>query len=254
MPVKLTDAVEIFGDRHHERRLVVSCEHASHRIPKPLKTSAEDRGWLKTHWGYDIGAAEVTRQLVRRKSCVALLARFSRLICDANRHPDHEDLIRVTTEGYPLSFNQGLTAAEKERRLNLYHRPFHDLLDECLAERVARGGDVVLLSIHSFTPVFEGKLRPMEMGVLFDRFEPIAKRLAGHLEDVGFKTALNEPYSGMEGQMYAPHRHGQKHGVIYLELEIRQDLLTTPAKTVDVADRLCAALTELQVRTGERAS
>ena len=45
---------------------------------------------------------------------------------------------------------------------------------------------------------------------------------------------------------------GQKHGVVYLELEIRQDLLTTPAKTVNVADRLCAALTELQVRTGER--
>ena len=90
------------------------------------------------------------------------------------------------------------------------------------------------------------------MGVLFDGYEPVARRLAEHLTEVGFKTALNEPYSGMMGQMYAMNRHGQKHGVVYLELEIRQDLLTTPARTVDVADRLCAALTNLQVRTAPR--
>jgi len=252
MPVELTDAVEVFGDRHHTRRLVVSCEHASCRVPGPLKTTQSDRQWLRTHWGWDIGAAEVTRQLVRRKSCVALLARFSRLICDANRSPEDETYIRRSVEGVPLSFNQEIDPAEIRRRFTSYHEAYHDLLDACLAERVARGGDVVLFSIHSFTPVFNGVFRPMEMGVLFDRYEPIATRLAGHLEGVGFKTALNEPYSGARGEMYAMQRHGTKHGVIYLELEIRQDLLDTPAKTTNVAERLCAALTDLQVRTENR--
>ncbi|MEE2779929.1 MAG: N-formylglutamate amidohydrolase [Myxococcota bacterium] len=252
MPVERTEAVEIFGDRHHTRRLVVTCEHASYRVPAPLKTTRSDREWLRTHWGWDIGAAEVTRQLVRRKSCVALLARYSRLVCDANRAPEDETYIRRSVEDVPLSFNQALDDAEIQRRFDTYHKPYHELLDACLAERVARGGDVVLFSIHSFTPVFGGAFRPMEMGVLFDRYEPVARRLAGHLEDVGFKTALNEPYSGARGEMYAMERHGPKHGVVYLELEIRQDLLDTPAKTTNVAERLCAALTELQVRTENR--
>lgn len=252
MPVELTDAVEVFGDRHHTRRLVVTCEHASYRVPDPLKTTAGDREWLRTHWGWDIGAAEVTRQLVRRKSCVALLARFSRLICDANRSPEDETYIRRVIEGAPLSFNENLDESEIQRRFDAYHEPYHRLVDQCLSERVARGGDVVLFSVHSFTPVLDGDFRPMEMGVLFDRYEPIARRLAGHLEDVGFKAALNEPYSGARGEMYSMQRHGNKHGVVYLELEIRQDLLDTPAKTTNVAERLCAALTELQVRTENR--
>lgn len=245
-------AAEIVGDRHHTRRLVVTCEHASRRVPAPLVTSAEDARWLDTHWGWDIGAAALTRELVTRKSCCAVLARFSRLVCDANRAVGDDTFIRREIEGDTLSFNRDLTEAEIARRIDAYHAPYHALVDQCLGERVARGGDVVLFSIHSFTPVFDGQRREMEMGVLFDRFEPIAQRFAGHLTDVGFRTALNAPYSGKDGMMYAMSLHGQSHGVVYLELEVRQDLLSTPADIADVADRLCDALTALQVRVTER--
>jgi predicted N-formylglutamate amidohydrolase len=246
------EAAEIVGDRHHTRRLVVTCEHASRRVPAPLTTSADDDRWLGTHWGWDIGAAQLTRELVRRKACCAVLARFSRLVCDANRAVDDATFIRRDIEGAPLSFNEALDDAEVARRVATYHDAYHDLVDQCLGERVARGGDVVLFSIHSYTPVFDGRRREMEMGVLFDRFEPIAMRFAGHLTDQGFVTALNEPYSGKDGMMYAMSLHGQRHGVIYLELEVRQDLLSTPADISDVADRLCAALTALQVRETDR--
>lgn len=246
------DAVEVFGDRHHTRRLVVTCEHASSRVPDPLEVAPEDEHWLATHWGLDIGAGELTRSLVRRKSCVALLARFSRLVCDANRAAEDPGLIMTEVEGHPLAFNRAIGPAELERRLATYHRPYHTLVDACLGERVARGGDVVLLSIHSFTPVLYGERRTMEVGVLFDRYEPIAKRLAGHLEDEGFVTALNEPYTGTRGNMYAMHRHGRQHGVVYLELEVRQDLLGSTEDIEQVASRVCDALTALQVRTIER--
>ena len=243
-------AAEIVGDRHHTRRLVVTCEHASKAVPEPLTTSEADQQWLDTHWGWDIGAAQLTRELVARKSCCAILARFSRLVCDANRDASDPTFIRREIDGVPLSFNQDVDEAELKRRIDTYHTPYHTLLDDCLRERVARGGDVVLFSIHSFTPVFGGKKRDMEMGILFDRYEPIARRFASHLTDVGFKTALNEPYSGKDGMMYAMTLHGQRHNVVYLELEVRQDLISTPEDIVDVADRLCDALTALQVRTG----
>ena len=78
------DAAEIVGDRHHTRRLVITCEHASNAVPEPLKANDADQAWLDSHWGWDIGAAQLTRELVARKSCCAVLARFSRLSCS---HP-----------------------------------------------------------------------------------------------------------------------------------------------------------------------
>ena len=247
-----SEAAEIVGDRHHTRRLVVTCEHASPAVPAPLTTTPADMRWLETHWGWDIGAAALTRALVERKSCCAILSRFSRLVCDANRDAEDPTFIRRNIEGETLSFNQNLSGAEVARRVRTYHTPYHDLIDDCLAERVARGGDVVLFSIHSFTPEFRGEKREMEMGVLFDAYDPIATRFASHLSDEGFKTALNAPYSGKDGLMYAMTLHGQRHNVVYLELEVRQDLLQTSADIADVADRLCRALTALQVRESER--
>jgi predicted N-formylglutamate amidohydrolase len=83
----------------------------------------------------------------------------------------------------------------------------------------------VLLSVHSFTPIWNGRMRAMDMGVLFDKFEPIAQRLAEELTKEGFQTALNEPYSALDGLNYAVSRHGTAHGLVYLELEMNQSLI-----------------------------
>jgi predicted N-formylglutamate amidohydrolase len=248
----LHPAYEIVGDRHHERPLVVTCEHASNRLPEEIEASPEDRPWLETHWGWDPGAAAVTRALIEHKDCVAIMSRFSRLVCDPNRHVEEWDWIRERCEGYELSFNRHLSDEERQRRRATYHEPFHAEIDACLSERLARGGDVLLLSIHSFTPVLGAEVRPMEMGVLFDRFDPVAHRFAHHLRENGFVTALNEPYSGKEGAIFSAGLHGCRHGVIYLELEIRQDIIDTPQKVAEVAERLARAIDALQIRNTPR--
>ena len=102
-------------------------------------------------------------------------------------------------------------------------------------------------AIHSFTPVYLGQSRPMEVGVLFDAYHEAAWRLEGALAEAGFATALNAPYSGMDGLIYSARRHGRAHGLVYLELEVRQDLIDTPARAAAVAERLAPALHTLQV-------
>ena len=54
-------AFEIVGDRHHVRPLVVTCEHASNRLPEEIDASPEDLPWLDT-LGWDPGAGAVTRR------------------------------------------------------------------------------------------------------------------------------------------------------------------------------------------------
>lgn len=246
------DAYETFGTPG-AGRFFFTCEHASNRVPAPLRTTAMDRAWLETHWGYDIGARTMSRELARMTGSYAVMARFSRLVVDANREPHQRDLIRPATEGHALTFNANVSDAERERRISRFHEPYHAAVDEGLAARLAGGvGDILLLSVHSFTPVWNNRVRPMDVGVLFSPYEAVARRLEAELQKEGLETALNKPYSGREGLIYAAERHGQSHQVVFLELEVNQSLCCTPARARRAARRIAAALTRLHVRQARR--
>ena len=245
MTEHLTDAYETLGTPG-QGPYFITCEHASNRVPAPWTTTPLDRAWLKSHWGYDIGARTVARELVRATGSYGVFARFSRLVVDPNREPEHPDLIRASSEGHHFSFNQRVSAEERARRLARFHAPYHAALDAGLAAHVgSRTEDVLLLSVHTFTPVWNNHVRPMDIGVLYAPYERLARKLAQGLAAEGFETALNQPYSGREGLIYAAHRHGIAHRVHFLELELNQSLTCTPARARKVARRLLPALRRL---------
>jgi predicted N-formylglutamate amidohydrolase len=182
------------------------------------------------------------------------MATYSRLVVDANRMRGHDQFIRRTVEGWQLTFNRGLEDEEIQRRVDLYHEPYHKAVDAQLRQRLEKDGDVILLSVHSFTPAYFGELRHMDIGVLYQPYEAVALRLAGELKVEGFNVALNEPYSASDGLTYSADRHGENHKVVYLELEINQLLIDTPAKARVLARRVADALMRMQVRSKTRDS
>lgn len=234
------EAREIVGDPR-AGSLLFTCEHAGRALPE-WQASAEDRRYLDDHWGWDVGAGALTRVLAERMGCAAVLSCFSRLVCDPNREPDEPSFVVREVDGHTLSFNRAVDDRERTRRRERYFDPYHDAIDELLAARRDAGDRVGLCSIHSFTAVHVGEARDMEVGVLFDDHEPLARRLAGALGDEGFVTALNEPYSGFAGLVYAVSRHGRAHRVPYVELEVRNDLLRDVASVASMAERIARAL------------
>lgn len=203
----------------------LTCEHASEAFPAPTVFFEED-AWLRgTHWAFDLGAEPIVHALADALDAPAVLAAFSRLVCDPNRAEHEPSLFRDVAEGRPVHLNVGLTDEERARRLSAYHRPFHEAVDAALAQSSAK----VLLSIHTFTPLYEGNARTMEIGVLFDQEEALAVHMADALAKAGFVVAMNEPYSGREGLIYSAARHAGKHARRALELEVRQDLAVDPA-------------------------
>jgi len=232
---------EIVGDPARPGPFFFTCEHATRLLPEWEPTPA-DRPFLEDHWGWDIGAADLTRALIARTGSMGVLSRFSRLVCDPNRHPDDETFIVARIDEHALSFNRDVDDAERRRRRQRYFDPFHDAVDRALRARRAADAPVRLCSIHSFTPVFLGRQRPMEIGVLFDRFDEEAWRLEGALAEEGFEVALNAPYSAKDGLTYSADRHGAAHDLVYLELEVRQDLIATPESAAAIADRIARAL------------
>jgi predicted N-formylglutamate amidohydrolase len=232
---------EVIGDPSRPGPFVFTCEHATHRLPE-WEASPDDLPLVEDHWGWDVGAADLTRSLVRETQSCAVLSRFSRLVCDPNRAPGEPSFVVSEIDGQVLSFNRQVDAAERERRRARYFAPYHQAIDRTLRVRLAVGAPVRLCSIHSFTPLYLGRARPMEVGVLFDAHDEHAWRLEGALAAQGFETVLNAPYSGRDGLIYAAQRHGRAWDLVYLELEVRQDLIDTPARAHATGRRIAAAL------------
>jgi predicted N-formylglutamate amidohydrolase len=236
----IEDSYEVAGDPDAGPFLFI-CEHATRRLPE-WEPSPEDLPYLEDHWGWDIGAGDLARELARSTGSAAVLSRFSRLVCDPNRAPEEASFVVREVAGHALSFNRGVDDAERARRCARYFDAYHAAVDRALARRVAAGREVLLCSIHSFTPVWDGRARAMEVGVLYDDHHAVAARLADALEREGFATAHNEPYSGLAGLIYSARRHGRAHGVVYLELEVRNDAIASPELARAVAPRIARAL------------
>jgi len=223
--------------------LVLTCEHASHRLPAHCAPDLEERRILRRHWGYDIGAWEVTRSLSRALGASAIGGRWSRLWIDLNRRVDDPTLIRERVEGRDLSWNARLEPIERERRVLGQHAPYHEALDRLIIRRLVRDVRPLLLAIHTFTPSLNGSVRAFDAGVLFEREERLARSLARDLRRGGLRVRYNAPYSGIAGMMYSVDRHGKHHGLPCLELELNQALFSDPSRTARLI-----ALTETAVR------
>lgn len=206
---------------HPSAPLVLTCEHASLRMPSPYAWPADDAWLVGTHWSYDLGARELTLELAAELHASAVLSRFTRLLIDPNRSLDQPDLFRGQAEGKPIQLNQALDDAERARRVDHYYKPFHSAIDQALARCHAP----LLFSIHSFTPNYEGDVRSVEIGVLFNHEQEHARALAERLAEHFVGVRENEPWSGKGGLIYSAETHAQRFGRVPLELEVRQDRL-----------------------------
>lgn len=216
--------------------LLLTCEHASPRLPAPWRWSSEDSWLVDTHWCFDPGAMDICRELAAAMGAAAVAASFTRLLVDPNRPTDAATLIRTTADGREVVLNRGVSGEERARRLDGYWYPYHAAVDE----EVARSGAPVLLAIHTFTRDYEGEHRDFELGVLFDAEQAAGERLAEALARGGASVRLNEPYSGRGGFIYSVDRHARDHGRQALEIEVRQDRATDPAFRRELVGRLAA--------------
>lgn len=225
-------------DLRADAPVVLSCEHASQRMPEGFEWHPEDEHLRGTHWAFDLGVRELTLELALHVGAPAVLSRYSRLIVDPNRSLDSETLFRTVAEGRPVHMNQDLSEEAKQARLDRLYHPYHRAVSRAVEETTSAP---VVFAIHSFTPLYEGDPRPMEVAVLFDQADDLAHRLGADMEAAGLKVAYNAPYSGKAGMMHAVERHAMEFGREAVELEVRQDLVVDPVfreKLVPILARL----------------
>lgn len=229
--------------------LILLCDHAANALPAAFGTLGLAPALMATHIAYDIGAAEVTADLAARFGAPAVLGRWSRLLVDLNRGDDDPTLVMKLSDGAIIPGNRRAGPAEIARRIRDFHAPYHAAITAEIARSRSAGIVPVLVSLHSFTPAWKGRVRPWQIGILWDRDGRLARPLMARLGEAGFIVGDNEPYSGaLENDTL--NRHGTKAGLPHVLIEIRQDLIVTPEAARDMAGRLEPILREALVDMG----
>ena len=202
------------------------CDHASRRIPRALGTLGLNDAELTRHIAWDIGARGVASHLAAILDAMMIAQTYSRLVIDCNRPLTSPTSITTRSERTDVPGNRDLAPANATARAQRDLRAVPRSASR--GDRSARndGPADVLVSVHSFTPVFTDVARPWHIGMLYNRDPRLARALLDLIRAEGrLVVGDNEPYSVSDGTDYSIPVHGEQRGLPHVEIEVRQDLI-----------------------------
>lgn len=222
---------------------LLTCDHASARIPRRLGSLGVSTQDLQRHIAWDIGVAAVSELLAARLDAFLILQNYSRLVIDCNRPPGSEQSIVRLSEATAIPGNEAVSRADAQAREREIFRPYHNRIAAELDRRAAIRRPTILVAMHSFTPCYLGNARPWHIGVLYNRDARLAHPLLRVLRTKpDLVVGDNEPYAVGDISDYTIPVYGEQRGLLHAGVEIRQDLIGATSGQEEWADRLADVL------------
>jgi predicted N-formylglutamate amidohydrolase len=210
-------------------------DHAGRLIPQRLGDLGLPPEAHLRHIAWDIGVAALGERLAAALDAPFIRQAYSRLVIDCNRVPGAMDSTPEVSDGQPIPGNLGLSAADLAARRDEVYAPYQQRISQALDDRQRLGRPTLLVSLHSFTPVFQGHVRPWRFGVLHRGDSAFSSRVLAVLRQAfGDQAGDNQPYSMDQIDNTIP-LHADARGLDYLELETRQDLIADTAGQAEIA-------------------
>ena len=230
---------------------LIVCEHASNHFPPAFGTLGLPAEARRAHIAWDPGALPLARALAKALDAPFVSAGISRLVYDLNRPPNAAGAIAEKSEVFNIPGNASLPATERSRRTEMIYLPFHSALHKEIATRLAVGQRPVIVTVHSFTPVYFGARRDVELGIIHDADPNLAHAvLAEAKARTGLDCQLNQPYSADDGVTHTLRLQATPYGLANVMLEIRNDLIADDVAVAAMADGLAPVLTAALARIG----
>lgn len=222
--------------------VLLVCEHASNYIPDHLDNLGLEQDALNSHVAWDPGALAVARNMSRIMDAPLVASTVSRLVYDCNRPPKAADAMPKHSEVFDIPGNANLNTEQIADRVETVYEPFRSLLADTIANATS---PPVLVTLHSFTPVYLGKPRAVEIGLLHDR----DKRLANAMLDLApahtdLNTQRNNPYGPKDGVTHTLKLHALPNGLLNVMIEVRNDLIATKTAQEEIAKMLAGLVTQ----------
>src|SRR6185437_13466011 len=225
---------------------LLTSDHYGRRIPQALGDLGLPESELLRHIAWDIGIAGLAERLAKHLDAHLIAQRYSRLVIDCNRPPHVASSIPLLSEATTIPGNEGLSREAAGMRRREIFDPYHRRIDAAIDQRLCGKRPTMLVSLHSFTPVYAGVARPWHIGTLYHRDKTLAPLLLRALRAEGdLVVGDNEPYAVGDGTDYTIPVHGEARGLVNTGIEIRQDLIADEAGQQQWAERLARILTAI---------
>lgn len=224
-----------------------TCDHYGRLVPRALGDLGVSTSEMERHIAWDIGIAGVATLLAKEMGVHLIAQRYSRLVIDCNRPFESPGSIPLISEATEIPGNGGLDATQVAARQQAIFAPYHGRIAQALDARKAQSLPTILVSLHSFTPVYAGIARPWHIGTLYHRDDRLPHLLRDKLRLEGdLVVGDNEPYAVSDATDYTIPVHGEKRGLMHTGIEIRQDLIADPSGQQQWAERLARILREIE--------
>ncbi len=222
--------------------LLISCEHAGNKLPDKWKALfKEHTALLASHRGWDPGALGIAKGLSSDFNLPLFACNWSRLLVEANRSLNHPQLFSAITK--PLS------PEEKKEILQHYYFPYRQKVEAAVDQLIRQKPPLLHLAVHSFTPVLDGQVRNVDIGLLYDPKRSLEKTWARDWQKQlkqllpEYRIRLNNPYRGeADGLPTALRKRYTAEEYAGFELEISQGLLVDRSAASKIQHALSASL------------
>ena len=222
---------------------VISCEHATYHIPTEFSALFPDADVLKSHRGWDAGAAGLARRLARdllqQTDTGPFYAEVSRLLADANRSAHNYRVHSPAVRALPKPARTAI--------LEAWHQPHQQRVAAAVEAQLNAGHRVLHIGCHSFTPALDGVVRNADIGLQYD-----PKHSGEQGFSIAWQSALmaittlrvrrNYPYTGFADGLTTLLRRRFGERYIGIELELNQALLEHGAFPTKIMNAVSVSL------------
>tara|TARA_B100000989_G_scaffold84951_1_gene60965 strand:- start:81 stop:785 length:705 start_codon:yes stop_codon:yes gene_type:complete len=208
-----------------QNQILIIADHASNYVSKENNKLGLSDTFLNQHIAFDLGVKELSLDLSNRLKCRVIQGKYSRLLIDLNRDLTDPTIIPEIVDRKIIPGNIGLSKCEVRSRVKKIYNKYHQEIDQTIKNEKVK----VILSLHSFNPIFKNKKRLLEFGVLSNEDKTLSSIIIGQLKLHKLNVGDNKPYKGnlIGDSMY---RHGLRNKLPHALIEVRNDLLSNPTK------------------------
>lgn len=214
------------------------CEHASCHFPPIFGNLGLDEAVRESHVAWDLGALAVAKLMAREFEAPLVHGAVSRLLYDCNRPPEAPGAVPERSEVYEIPGNRDLPEEDRQRRVDMIYRPFAAALETA----IDTASPSAIVTIHSFTPIYFGERRAVEIGVLHDHDRRLADAVLANSVSLGLKVERNKPYGPGDGVMHTLRTHAETRELPNVMIEIRNDLIADGEGQAGIAEGLAKVM------------
>ncbi len=208
-----------------KKKILFIADHASNYIPFSLKNLGLNENQINSHIAYDLGVKELCINLANHLNSKYIIGEYSRLIIDLNRDILDPTLIPEIVDRKIIVKNLKLSNYDKRKRISDIYDRYHRKIKSTINDNKIS----ILISLHSFNPLFKKKKRNIHFGILSNQDRRLSDFIISEMRRRKLRVGDNEPYEGnlIGDTMY---KHGLKNNLPHTLIEVRNDLLSSPTK------------------------